>query len=79
MKIAVVYSGEPRTFETVSKQHRDEFLQGLDYDSYHSTWIKTTPEECAVIENSANFKKIAKVDYNCVARTDMALRVYSFK
>jgi|TARA_R110000772_G_scaffold133429_2_gene241894 hypothetical protein len=71
MKIAVVYSGEPRTFETVSKQHRDEFLQGLDYDSYHSTWIKTTPEECAVIENSANFKKIAKVDYNCVARTDL--------
>ena len=71
MKIAVVYSGEPRSFEHVKSQHEEEFLQGLDYDTYHSTWIKTTDDECKLIEQAANFKGLNRVDYNCTERPDL--------
>ena len=71
MKIAVIYSGEPRSFETVKKQHEEEFLAGLDYDTYHSTWIKTTDEDCELISQAANFKGLNRVDYNCVDRPDL--------
>ena len=52
MKIAVVYSGEPRTFEKVVNQHTSQFLKGLDYDTYHSTWTKTSDDEITTWNNN---------------------------
>lgn len=71
MKIAVVYSGEPRSFDRVVNQHTDQFLNGLDYDTYHSTWTKTSKEDIDKICLAPNIVNIAKVNYRCNERPDL--------
>lgn len=71
MKIAVIYSGEPRTFERVVNQHTSEFLKGLDYDTYHSTWTKTSDDEIEIIKLAPNLQNIELVDYGCSERPDI--------
>lgn len=71
MKIAVVYSGEPRSFDRVVNQHTDQFLKGLDYDTYHSTWTKTSKEDIDKICLSPNLVNVAKIDYLCRERPDL--------
>ena len=71
MKIAVVYSGEPRSFERVVNQHTSQFLEGLDYDTYHSTWTKTPAGDVEKIKLAPNLKNIALVDYTCPDRPDL--------
>lgn len=71
MKIAVVYSGEPRSYDSVIKQHQEEFLEGLDYDTYHSTWTKTTQPDINKIIKAKNFSGLKQVDYFCNDRPDL--------
>lgn len=69
-KIAIIYSGEPRSFDKVVNQHR-EFLSGLDYDTYHSTWTKTSDEDIVKIQLSPNTRSISFVGYEPVDRPDI--------
>jgi len=71
MKIAVIYSGEPRTFERVVDQHTSQFLKGLDYDTYHSTWTKTSDDDVEIIKLAPNLQNISLVDYECPDRPDI--------
>lgn len=71
MKLAIIYSGEPRSYSNVVNQHRDSFLQGLDYDTYHSTWTKTPEVDIQKIQCAPNFVKLKVVDYNCPDRADL--------
>ena len=67
MKIAVVYSGEPRSFAKVKPQH-DQFFDGVKVDTYHSTWSKTPNEHVEIIRSvSSNRKNLSFVDYNIPA------------
>ena len=70
MKIAVIYSGEPRTYHKVVDQHID-FFEGLDIDTYHSTWTKVDEREKAKIRLAPNFINLNEVDYNCHERSDL--------
>lgn len=71
MKIAVVYSGEPRSFAKVKPQH-DEFFNGVEVDTYHSTWSKTSDEQIEIIRNACpNRKNLSFVDYNVPERPDL--------
>lgn len=70
MKIAVVYSGEPRSFANVVDQHK-EFFEGVEYDTYHSTWTKTSDEDEKLIHLSPNIQGISFVDYNVPDRPDL--------
>ena len=49
MKVAVIYSGEPRTFNKVVDSH-DSFFEGLDVDTYHSTWLHVSERDKAIIK-----------------------------
>jgi hypothetical protein len=71
MKVAVVYSGEPRSYDSVINQHQDQFLEGLDYDTYHSTWTKTPQSEIDKIVKAKNFNGLSKVNYYCNERPDL--------
>ena len=70
MKIAVVYSGQPRSYDQVKEQH-EQFFEGCDVDTYHSTWTKATDEERALIETAPNIKNISYVDYEASDRPDL--------
>lgn len=70
MKIAVIYSGEPRTYKKTLAQH-DSFFEGCNYETYHSTWTKTSWAELDLIKNSPNFKNVNQVDYNIPDRADL--------
>lgn len=70
MKIAVVYSGEPRSFTKVQEQHK-EFFEGVGYDTYHSTWTKTSEEDKKIIYRSPNIKGVTFVDYEVPDRADL--------
>lgn len=71
MKIAVVYSGEPRSFAKVKPQH-DEFFNGVEVDTYHSTWSKTSDEQIEIIRNACpNRKNLSFVDYSVPERPDL--------
>ena len=70
MKIVVVYSGEPRSFTKVQEQHK-EFFEGVGYDTYHSTWIKTSEEDKKIIYRSPNVKGVTFVDYDASDRADL--------
>lgn len=71
MKIAVVYSGEPRSYDSVINQHQDQFLDGLDYDTYHSTWTKTPQYDVDKIIKAKNFNGLRQVNYFCNDRPDL--------
>lgn len=70
MRLAVVYSGEPRSFERVQHQHK-KFLKNVEYDTYHSTWTKTSEEDKKIIYRSPNIKGLNFVDYNVPERPDL--------
>lgn len=70
MKIAVIYSGEPRSFVNVVEQHK-EFLEGLDYNTYHSTWTKTSDQDIEAIKKAPNVRNISKVEYGVNDRPDL--------
>ena len=71
MRIAVVYSGEPRSFDSVVDQHTNQFLEGIDYDTYHSTWTKTLSEDIEKINLAPSVSNISLVDYACPDRPDL--------
>lgn len=70
MKVAVVYSGEPRSYAEVVDQHR-EFFKGVDYDTFHSTWTKTSQDDLKLILTSPNIKNVSLVDYHVPERSDL--------
>ena len=70
MKVAVIYSGEPRTFAGVQKQHAS-FLEGLYVHTYHSTWTKTSKEDKDLIRSAPRFKSLQEVDYKIPDRPDL--------
>lgn len=70
MKIAVVYSGEPRSYAEVKYRHA-EFFHGLDIHTYHSTWTKTSEEDVKLIYSAPNLKGVSQVDYKVPDRPDL--------
>ena len=70
IRIAVIYSGEPRSYDRVVNQH-EEFLDGLEYHTFHSTWSKASVEERKKINLSPNLKNVSLVDYECAERPDI--------
>jgi len=70
MKVAVIYSGEPRTFNKVVDSH-DSFFEGLDVDTYHSTWLHVSERDKAIIKIAHNFKNLNEIDYNVKERPDL--------
>lgn len=70
MKIAVVYSGEPRSFTQVKFQH-DEFFDGFEVDTYHSTWTKTSKENLEIIKKACPGRNISTINYNVPERPDL--------
>ena len=69
-KVAVIYSGQPRSFLDVLPDH-DRFLKGLNVDSYHSTWNHASQEEWEIIHKDPNIVKTDTVDYNIPDRGDL--------
>lgn len=70
MKVAVIYSGQPRSYDKVVDQHAD-FFDGFDVDTFHSTWTKSTQEERDLILKAPSIKNISYVDYNVSDRPDL--------
>ena len=70
LKVAVVYSGQPRSFEHVIPSHK-KFLDGLDVDSFHSTWNHASDKEWSLIHKCPYIKDTDSVDYNIPERGDL--------
>lgn len=70
MKVAAIYSGEPRTYHKIVDQHNG-FFKGLDVDTYHSTWAHLNEQEKNKIRLAPGFKNLNEVDYNCTERPDL--------
>lgn len=70
MKVAVVYSGEPRSYAEVVDQHND-FFKGVDFETFHSTWTKTSEEDIRLIHSAPHIKNISYADYNAYDRPDL--------
>jgi hypothetical protein len=70
MKVAVIYSGEPRTYHKVVDQHI-EFFEGLTVDTFHSTWMHLEDREKAKIKLAPRLTNFNEVDYLCHDRPDL--------
>lgn len=70
MRVAVIYSGEPRTYHKVVDSHI-EFFEDIDVDTYHSTWTHLDEREKTKIKLSPGFVNLNEVDYNCPERPDL--------
>jgi hypothetical protein len=71
MRVALVYGGEPRTFEHCIENHK-KFFEGCDISSYHSTWTKDiTEENMRLMKLSVNTKSIQYCDYSVPDRPDL--------
>jgi hypothetical protein len=70
IRIAVIYSGEPRSYDRVVNQHL-EFLEGLEYHTYHSTWTKAADQDHKKINLAPNLLNVNLVDYECTERPDI--------
>lgn len=70
MRVAVVYSGEPRSYGKVIDQHK-EFFDGCEINTFHSTWDKATKQDINLITKAPNLKNLARVDYNVSDRPDL--------
>ena len=70
IRVAVIYSGEPRSYDRVVNQHL-QFLEGLEYHTYHSTWTKSTAEDREKIGIAPNPMHASLVDYECTERPDI--------
>ena len=63
MRVAVVYNGEPRTFDKVIENHK-QFLDGCEVSSFHSTWKHLdSKEHREMCELSINPMSLALCDY----------------
>lgn len=71
MRVAVVYTGEPRTFENCVDNHK-QFLEGCSVHSYHSTWTKDNTERNNELMNLAPGTQAKNfVDYSAPDRPDL--------
>lgn len=70
MKVAVVYSGEPRSYAEVVDQH-NEFFKGVDFETFHSTWTKTSEDDISLIRSAPHVKNVSYADYNAYDRPDL--------
>ena len=71
MRVAVVYNGEPRTFDQVVENHK-KFLDGCEVSSFHSTWKHlNTKEHREMCELSINPKSLSLCDYEASDRPDL--------
>lgn len=71
LKLAVIYSGEPRTFDKAIKKHL-AFLKGFKIDTYHSIWTKTSELDLTKIKLDKNLKSLVKVPYEVPPTIDIA-------
>lgn len=71
MKISVIYTGEPRTFESCVESHKS-FLEGFDVSSFHSTWSKDySKTNIDLMHLAPNTQQINTCEYTVPDRPDL--------
>ncbi len=72
MKVAAIYSGEARTFENCHASH-DEFFDGCEVDSYHSSWTKDQYVNQKLIQFAPKVRAYNVVHYTVPTRPDATI------